>query len=115
MRRKQGNLIQFPGHYRHDLIVWRMDTTGITPKLIEAQSRMSGTAVHEDTVERAMNGECGTIKKLWVIAEILNLNFSELFNFNLRKTEFDRAVLNGSSKAVRSAGPVSVGGRRPAP
>src|SRR5690242_17839607 len=108
MGRNQGNIIRFPGHYRHDLLKWRMSQMGFTPNRLAAHSLFVGPlTVHEDTVWRALEGECGTIKKLWAIAEILNLDFSYLFNFDLRTTEFDRAVL--SRKAVRSSGSAVVG------
>lgn len=105
MRHKAGQVIQFPGYYRHDLILWRMSQTGLTPKIIAQQSKQDGRlSVSEDTVCAAMNGDCGTIKKLWTIASILRLKFSELFNFDLLPNEFDRAVLNGHSGLVRSEG-----------
>lgn len=103
MRRNAGQVIQFPGYYRHDIILWRMSQTGLTPKKIAQQSKKDGrVSVSEDTVCAAMNGDCGTIKKLWTIANILRLKFSELFNFDLLPNEFDRAVLNGHSRLARS-------------
>src|ERR1043165_4472997 len=102
MRPKAGQVIPFPGYYRHDLILWRMSQTGLTPKQIAQQSKTETVSVSEDTVCAAMNGDCGTIKKLWSIANILRLKFSELFNFDLLPNEFDRAVLSGSSRLVRS-------------
>lgn len=108
MGRDSGHAIRFPGHYRHDLLVWRMYQTGLTPKRLAQKSR-GKHSVSADTVMQAMDGGCGTIKKLWAIAKVLELNFSELFNFDLHESEFDRAVLNVDSRPVRSSGPASVG------
>lgn len=54
----------------------------------------------------AMDGDCGTLNKLWLIAAAMDLKFSELFNFDLQSDEFDCAV---KGKAARSSGSAKVG------
>ena len=106
-RRDSGITIQYPGHYRHDIICWRMFTAGLTPRKVADKSRQNGErGVSKDTVTLAMDGDCGTLHKLWLIACAMDLNFSELFNFDLPQSEFDRAV---KGKAARSSGPAKVG------
>lgn len=101
MRRNSGFTKRYPGHYRHDLVLWQMSRTGLTPKAIAQRSKQASSKVSTDTVTRAIDGDCRTITKLWAIAEILNLDFSHLFNFDLQESEFHCAVLAGEPSSGR--------------
>lgn len=59
-------------------------------------------------------------KQVKPIADYFRVDWSQLHDLDLNPDEFDhrefdRAVLNGNSKAARSSGPAIVGDRRPAP
>lgn len=119
MRRNSGKFIPnpaeiakaFPGLFRHDRLAKAMFAAGLNPKSLARASRRArfGT-VSADTVMRAMDGDCGTIKKLWIMADIAGIPFSELFDFDPRESEFDRAVSLPTRSSVRSQGRLSVGG-----
>lgn len=91
-----------------------MSEAGLTPQSI---AELSEGKVCEDTVSRAISGDCRTLTKLWVIFTVIagfnSFEFSELFMFDRSDSELDRAVF--TRKAVRSSGPARVGARRPAP
>lgn len=93
-----------------------MSEAGLTPKSV---AELSNGEVCEDTVSRAISGDCRTLTKLWaifiIVAKVISFEFAELFNVDRPdpNSEIDRAVF--TRKAVRSSGPARVGARRPAP
>lgn len=82
MRQNSGIKNQYPGRYNHRRIIDEMSAKGLTPEMISKKSRKLGEYVSEDTIMRAQNGGCGTIKKLWAIATIVGIPFFELFIFD---------------------------------
>lgn len=85
---------QWPGKYRHDLLVWRFAEVNTTPRKLAAQSGLSKNCITD-----ALSGDCKKIETLWKIARPLALKWEYLFRFD--DFAFRRAVLNGGSRSER--------------
>lgn len=111
MRRNHGNQNRFPGLYRNDVLEKCRRQADLTIKEVSLL-----TGVKLDSTRRVFLGEAHQ-KQVRPIADFFKVDWSLLHDLSLplSKFEFDRAVLNTSSKAVRSSGPAQVGVRRPAP
>lgn len=88
----------FPSYYNHPLLHEGLRRSGLSLRAIAARLGMNNR-----TIRRVFAGTA-TQKQVWRVAEFFNLRWSDLHDLNLKPSEFDRAVLNGSSKAVRSSG-----------
>lgn len=89
-----GSGDQYPGRYRHDLLVWRFAELKTTPRALAEEADLS-----KNTVADALSGDCKKIETLWSIANALQIKWEYLFMFS--EFPFRRAVLNGSSRSGR--------------
>jgi len=101
----------FPGYYNHPLLHegLRRTNPNLSLRALAIKLRMN-----DRTIRRVFAGTAPQ-KQVWPVAVFFNLNWAALHDLSLKPSDFDRAVLNGNSKAARSSGPKSVGGLRPAP
>lgn len=99
----------FPGYYNHPLLHEGRRRSGLSLRRIAAKLHMS-----DNTVRRVFAGTASQ-KQVWPVAAFFKLSWSALHDLSLKPSDFDRAVLNGNSKAARSLGPKRVGELRPAP
>lgn len=92
MNQNSGTYDQFPGRYRHDLIVSQMAKTKYGPREVSAKTPSN---LSKTTVMRAMSGECKKMETLWEIATALNIKWPYLFDLDLKESDFRRAVRSG--------------------
>lgn len=112
MKRNHGNNFRYHGLYRDDYLREILKRS----QFKSAYALARHLKINADTTYRVFNGKASH-KQVWPIAQFFGVDWSLLHDLNLplSKFEFDRAVLNPDSKAVRSSGPAQVGVRRPAP
>lgn len=108
MKRNSVQSSRNNGHYYNlDLLDWCRETAELTVHGVAVKLGMN-----RDTARQVFKGKA-SYKHVWKVAQFFNLSWRDLHDLDL--VEFDRAVLNGYSRSVRSSGPSPVGGRRPAP
>lgn len=96
MRHQNSSIVnQYPGRYRHDLLVYLMREAGHTPRTAAKKAKKSKT-----TIAEALVGECKKLETLWDITKALGGKWEYLFKLDLEEHEFRRAVLNGDSESV---------------
>ena len=96
-----GNYPQFAGHYRHDLIVWRMTQLGLSANQTALKTKKGKKHLSSTSISNAMSGACRKMETLWDIARALGLKWEYLFKLDLPENQFHRAVLSGDSDSVR--------------
>lgn len=57
--------------------------------------------VSHQLVYDLLDGECKKFETLWAISSALRLNWKYLFDFDLKQSQFHRAVLSGDSESGR--------------
>lgn len=81
--------------YNRDLIAHQMTELGITPDLLAEQANVSSFSVNS-----ALAGNLGTLRKLKQIADALKIRWEFITNVDLPESNFHRAVLtNGDRRA----------------
>lgn len=85
-------------YYRHDLLTWRREQLNIS---IQETARRAGEPFQ--SVRQVFLGNA-TNKKVYPVARLLGLDWMQIHNLKLKKSEFHLAVLNGNgSKESRAA------------
>lgn len=102
MRRNHGKIIRFPGLYRHDELEHRRNLAGLSIKEVSLR-----TGVKVDSARRVFLGEAHQ-KQVKPISDFFKIKWSQLHDEDLDsdqfdRLDFDRAFLNGNSKAARSS------------
>jgi hypothetical protein len=77
MKRNSGKQNRFPGLYRHDKLENQRIEAGLTIKEVSAKS-----GVKLDSTRRVFLGEAHQ-KQVWPIANLLNVDWSELHDLTL--------------------------------
>lgn len=84
--------------YRHDVMEWRRRLLGIS--IAELARR---THIREETVRQALLGNA-TNKKAYLVCAALGLDWAQVHNLELQKSDFHLAILNSESGESRLAG-----------
>lgn len=83
-------VLQFPGKYRHDLLVKRCAELNTNPKEVAVKADVA-----RGTVTDALSGECKKIDTLYSICQALGLKWEYLFMFD--DFPYRKAVLGGAA------------------
>lgn len=76
--------------YRSALLVYAMNAKGWDARLAS-----EAAGIHPDTVNAALAGQLGTLKRLKRLADSLGVSWKHLFDLDLPESRFRQAVTNG--------------------
>lgn len=77
-------------YYRHDLLTWRRKQLGLSMREIARR-----VGIHNDTSREVFRGMASG-RLAYPVVKLLGLDWAQVHNLKLKKSEFHLAVVNGN-------------------